>query len=149
MLVTATAPGWQATCRIRRITPYHQYAMFGMLLRNSSDGKSVTLAIGTNTVSGINSDLYTNDTTYSSGRGLFTSYLQDIWLRIKNDTTNRKFYCSLDGVNWQQIKSEARTTHTTPDQVGVYLNPNSNGNANINGAEVYMIVYSWQFEELA
>lgn len=43
------------------------------------------------------------------------------WLRIKDDSTNRTYSWSADGVNFVQGFSEARATTFTPDQIGLCL----------------------------
>jgi len=52
-----------------------------------------------------------------------------VWMKLRDDGTNCKYYLSCDGMSWQQIYSEARTTYFTATNVGVYVNPyGSNAN---------------------
>lgn len=44
-----------------------------------------------------------------------------VWIRIKDDNTNRTYAWSSDGVNFIQGLSEARATTFTPDQIGLCL----------------------------
>lgn len=149
--ITAGANGWQATARIKRHTPLQQWGMMGMIVRNGTDGKSVTYATGNDSIIGINRNQYASDTSWNAVSGIVTFYGLDLWIRIKDDLTNRKVYISSDGEYWQQIYTEARTTYVTPDQVGVFINPNfgSTATQSINvRPEVGMEVLSWEFEQL-
>lgn len=65
-----------------------------------------------------------------------------IWQRIEDDNTNRKYYTSVDGVNWRLLFSEGRTTFLTADEVGLCLAPYGSGGE--FGAQ--MIVHSWSEE---
>ena len=68
-------------------------------------------------------DKWTNSTTY--GSALATAAVAAIapmlWLRIKDDGTNRLFSVSTDGVNWTQVGTEGRTTYLTATKVGWFI----------------------------
>jgi len=62
----------------------------------------------------------TNATTASTASlTRFTSTTsEDVWMRISDNNTNHVFSVSIDGVNWVELHSEARTAWTTtPDQI--------------------------------
>lgn len=116
---TAPATPYTATARIRAISPAKAYMSAGIGLRNSSTGQIIAfdlLALSTgatfrvakfNTAVSFNSE-YINITF---------PYLSDLWLRISDDGTNRKFFWSSDGVYWTQFYSVGRTDFMTPDQL--------------------------------
>jgi len=150
------ASGCRATARFRSPTPLMNWGAMGMILRNSSSGNSRLYWRGYDTVQGFNRNTYTNDTTWASVTGLVASSFPDEWwMCIRDDLTNHYIEISTDGQYWQEIYREARTTHMTPDQVGVFLNPNygqtssglNAGIANIRN-EVYLECVSWLFETL-
>ncbi len=49
------------------------------------------------------------------------------WMRLEDDNTNVKFHHSPNGIQWQEIHSESRTTFMAsgPTEVGVFNNPDS------------------------
>jgi hypothetical protein len=59
-------------------------------------------------------------TSHNGNAGTATSIMVVgplLWTRVYDDrTTNRKFYMSMDGYNWIEMYSEARTTLFTPAQ---------------------------------
>ncbi|KAF5037173.1 hypothetical protein DSECCO2_567360 [anaerobic digester metagenome] len=142
--------GWRTTMRIHRKTPLVKWGMMGLIIRNSTDGKSVTYALGNDSVIGLNRNLFSSDTTFAGVAGIVEYYGLDIWLRIVDDLTNRILYCSTDGIWWQQVYSELRNVHTTADQVGAFINPNygSTGTSINVRADVGMEIWSFVFEQL-
>lgn len=63
------------------------------------------------------------------------------WFRIEDDGTNRKHYCSVDGVNWSQMATTTRTTHITADQVGFFVDIATGTNMNWDAA---VNLLSWE-----
>ena len=47
------------------------------------------------------------------------------WVKLEDDSTNRKVYTSLDGQRWWLVSSAARTTYGTPDQLFFGVDPYS------------------------
>jgi hypothetical protein len=96
---------------------------FGLLFRQSSDGKLHVLPIGVSTLWNIWSRKFTNPTTWSAE---YTSQLpilhrQVMWLRIADDNTNRILSWSFDGYHWRVFHSVGRTDFLTADEVGFFI----------------------------
>lgn len=103
----------------------------GLCWRNSSSGKIETFG-WTATGGGASPSLqwieWTNPTTYSATR----NFLQAsgslvvwanglIWLRLKDDGTNRTVWISQDGQRFIEIGTCSSTDFATPNEVGFYL----------------------------
>lgn len=150
-IIEGTA-GYRATARIRRHTPLVSWGMMGLILRNSSDGKSVIYCIGyVDPRTGFYRNTYSSDTAFASAAALASWYELDFWLRVHDDLTNRKIFVSRYGDYWQQIYTEAHDTYVAPNQVGVIINPNfgaTGESVNVRAA-TGMDVYSWQLESLS
>jgi hypothetical protein len=70
-----------------------------------------------------NVDQYTNVTTFSAGatsQQIIPTNL--LWLRVTNDGANLKFLYGTDGVNFNQIYSEAVGSFITPTKVAFAVN---------------------------
>lgn len=148
--ITAGTNGWRLTVRMRRITPFSNWGMMGVILRNGTSGSSVTYALGSDVTTGINRNQFSNDTTWNAVSGVVPWYELDIWLRVYDDLTNRHIYLSKDGFDWQEIYTEARTSYITPTQAGVFINPNFGNANNISGkSAVGMKVYSMLLEPVS
>jgi hypothetical protein len=99
------------------------YNAAGICWRQSSDGKLITVGLRYNGSWGIAVDKWTNPTTGSSAVSHTPIYpVSPICIKIEDNNTLRKAYWSADGLNWEQIYSEARTTFLTGDEVGIYVN---------------------------
>lgn len=64
---------------------------------------------------------YTNATTFSANYTptfIVKPISRPIWLAIEDDTSNRKFHYSIDGINWITVFSIGGTDFHTPDQFG-------------------------------
>lgn len=161
--VSAGANGWQCTMRLKRNMPYMNYGGAGLIVRNSSDGKSLVIALGKITSSvGIHRIQMNADATWGSHSTLFdfdyvgsTGYCRyppplDIWLRIRHYGTARTIYYSFDGDFWTLLLTETTTTFITPTHVGFALNPNfaDADSAFIQGKDVAIDCLSFVQEEL-
>jgi hypothetical protein len=111
----------------------------GICFRQSSDGKLVALS-----------------QFYDGGFKLYVTTLNDptsgnshilqlpfdvggiLWLRIADNGTNRLYSYSRDGQNFTQVYSEGRTTFLTADEVGFFVNDETNVYA------VGMTLLSWK-----
>lgn len=115
----------------------------GIVFRESSSGKFVIFGFSDNGSGGTNMATlkYTNPTTFSAVQNSRTQHQNSapgIWLRIADDGANRVSSYSLDGINFVQFDTVARTTFLTADQVGVGMNNNS------STSTTSMSVLSWQ-----
>lgn len=94
---------------------------WGLILRQSSDGKLVTInKAATSNALAVNK--WTNETTFSAAYVTITSgldiYCPMVWFRFTDNNTNRIASMSSDGQNFVDIHSVSRTDFLTPDQVG-------------------------------
>lgn len=109
----------------------------GMILRESGTDKRLNMGIFQNdSPNRVVSFSQTSATSaISTVTNLIISITSPIWFQVSNDNTNLIWRYSADGYQWQQIATEAKTSHftTAPDQIGYCLNQ-----------ELMMIsVYSW------
>ncbi len=91
--------------------------IFGMGLRDSSNGKMVVFMILNDTDTGwrLQITYLDNETTFSSSpvsRDNYTVIGHALWLRVTNDNTNLLFSISCDGLEWIQVASVGKTAHT-------------------------------------
>jgi hypothetical protein len=78
---------------------------------------------------------FTTVTAYSAAYNVYLSAIRFLggtpkWWRYQDDNTNRYLSYSLNGIDWHQIVSEARTAFLTPTRIGVGCT-NYSGNMNI------------------
>ena len=128
--VTAPAAPYKLTTRMSFTTTNPGFINAGIGFRNSSSGKAHTLEFYNNTVrvenwSSATGDVGTITTCYP---GTPTGGNQIVWtFYIQDDNTNRNYYISGDGVNFQKCYTEARTVDFTADQyIFVQLGWNTN-----------------------
>jgi hypothetical protein len=103
--------------------------MFGMLIKASGTGHLIMYGVFLQSTTTANftffqAALLTSETQHSSS-GVFNSdrslgvQSYGIWLRIKNDSTHRTYWYSLNGIDWQQLFSENSGTGITENTTGV------------------------------
>lgn len=98
------------------------FSLAGIALRNAASGRFIhinarhdrgVVVTKQNTATSFNSDPVTRTNAHGGGGTL-------LFLRMADDGTNVIFSYSVDGVNFTQLFSEARTTFiNTPDEVGI------------------------------
>lgn len=140
--VHLAAPAAATSLRIRKkaapATPYTitaaflftfelaNFNMFGLLHRQSSDGKITNFGLVSNTVPQLMVQNHTNATTFSATlKNVAWIGGTPLWMRIADDGTNRLYSISGDGQNWHEYHSVARTTFLTADEVGWYVATNN------------------------
>ena len=121
-----TAPYTLTVCFIPLMSYLTSGGSCGLVLRDSSSSKLIFFLC----TSGFNVQVlqFTNPTTFSASavNATFNGGLGGaVWLRIKDDNTNRKYSVSADGFNFVQILSETRTTFITANQIGIAMNNRS------------------------
>lgn len=125
LVKTAPATPYTITAAFLTSNVAVNYLACGLLFRQSSDGKLVTLQRETN--SGFTSGWGVNSLTFDSP----TAVVSEVavigalgfgvqWLRIADNGTNRICSFSADGQNWQVLHTVSRTSHLTADQVGIF-----------------------------
>lgn len=98
-------------------------ASAGLLLRESSSGKAVTMEL--NKGGQLNLNLWNSPTahhTYYSQDSPFDWPKAPNWFRIVDDSTDRIYQFSADGTHWLEYHRVSRTDFITPDQVGFMVN---------------------------
>jgi hypothetical protein len=105
---------------------------YGLAFRESSSGKLHVIRMQLNASDhnpALIVDAWTDADTFSGSDLTYAAYLLAAggYFRIADDGTNRLFSYSLDGVNFQQIFSVARTTFLTANQIGYFVNDNGAG----------------------
>jgi hypothetical protein len=152
--VTVGTNGWQCTARLRRHVPLWAWGMFGMIMRDSASGKSVTYALGNDSVIGFNRNQNSTDDAWAGVATMNVPWQSlNWWMRIKDDKTNWMMYLSMDGNFWTEVYREARNGYlgTVPTHVGIAINPNFNGGTGASfrtGTPVAMDCFSFLFEQL-
>jgi len=124
---------WTVTAQISAIIPTTgvSAARWGIMLRNSGSAAMTDLVAAVASTSSVPqimslkwSALNTFSTYYvgsGNATGPFTLPLQNLFLKIVDDATNRLLYFSADGVNYQLVFSVGDTDFITPNQAGVCL----------------------------
>lgn len=144
-----SAPGTPYTITINfryfQLPETNKYPFVGLLF---SDGtKYVTLSVYNNSGGPLNKsqwisvDHWNSATSYSSSPlpAVDIGESNDLYsIRISDDGTNRKYYYSFDGVNFEEAYSEGRTVHLTATQVGLVVRTNSSSTQIVS-----MTVSSW------
>lgn len=103
----------------------------GLCLRESSSGKLVTWGIGYDSAKGglnlaaIRWDSPTafNAYVFSAASRTLTASIR--YLRLVQDATNRLYYGSPDGLQWQLFGSEPRLSFLTENEAGPFVNVNN------------------------
>ena len=100
-------------------SPLADYIKVGLVWRQSSDGKLVSMAIPNGGSYQIAVNKYNSETAYS-GNYINVSSIQAtlVWFRIADDNTNRICSYSYDGINFITIHTVGRTDFITADEVG-------------------------------
>lgn len=149
------ASGWQVSAKFRRWHPLDGFEGFGLFasdgtayvgLGYSGDGNGVTKTKFTLASGGSKS----HTTLARTNIGSSGEMLRDVWLRLKDDKTNRIYYFSWDGNFWFQVLSEARTTDLTHTRIGWGGGQNSysmTGWGNSGIPPVWELM-SWNYEDL-
>lgn len=142
-----TAPGtpyvYQAAFQLLFVPDDDATGMFpaaGLTFRKNSDGR--LYGFGVVLHSTLDSPMWViyrwdNPTTFqgrASDEFKFVASGNQIWLRIEDNGTDLKFYIGMDGIVWQQVYSESRTTHMTggPDEVGIFISNASSSSSAVN-----------------
>jgi hypothetical protein len=140
---SAPTPPYTITARLDFLIPKKGNLSAGLVWRNSSGGQFQTFAWGNDAGNDrLFRQNFTNATTNSASPFLSTLWTsKPNWMRIGDDGANRSISLSVDGDEWLQIESFARTDHITPDQVGLCMRAFNGGAPNL---PVAMTLFSWQ-----
>lgn len=148
-LVTGFSSGQTATAHLITAAEFWDTGAsyeYGILVRQSSDGKLVTCSARyecVTTTSSINVVKMSSPTAVSASYSSSTAnraVLHDLWFRVVDTGVNRVFYVSKDpNCFGQAIQSVGRTDFLTADQVGFYVNFKSG-----SGFDTSCSLVSWQ-----
>jgi hypothetical protein len=111
----------------------------GIALRDSGSGKIITFGLSSDSTQWATSQVlsiikWTNATTFSAfytptptvaaSYAALTPYQMGpcLWLRIRDDNSNRVLSISSDGETFHQLHTVGRTDFITPDQIGFFVN---------------------------
>jgi hypothetical protein len=102
----------------------------GLVIRDSSGGRCVTLGTGNNSGLFATTHRYTTTTSYSADGHFFAHQAIAtplVGVRLSDNGTNQQAYISFDGLAWVTAGSAVSRTAwvAAPDQIGVYFNNNS------------------------
>jgi hypothetical protein len=119
----APATPWDLYLRVSHKAAFGVNTSFGLILRNSANGKLTTFITSFSAPAGIYVQQWTNPTTFASSLagGFSFGYIpQVMWLRINNDGTNLNFYWSFDGIDWVLVSTTTIATFMgAVDQIGL------------------------------
>ena len=132
------------------VWPYNQTGVGGLCLRDSISMKMVTIGVG----GGSNGDLQIqcynwNSPTSSSGSctGSAATHLGEtalIWLKYADDGNNRVISFSVDGYNWAQALSIARTDWIVPNEIGVHVNSYAGYSSGSGQTDTALTLMHWK-----
>ena len=138
----APSPPYVITAYFLPLTFKKQWHSYGLLWRQSSDGKLAMFDIaneGTN--------LFARTTKFNTATS-FNSDYQTInvpghcnWMRIVDDNVNREAYLSADGEHWTRFHQVTRLDFLTPDEVGFCVGTENAATPNF---DVLLTVTSWK-----
>lgn len=137
-LIAVPSKPYSITARVH--PTFNQTNYWGSGLCWSDGTKLATFGLGFSTEGKLAAYKWTNATTFSA------TYKEEaadrhwfpFWLRITDDSSNRKCFYSHDGVNWLQYHSVATNDFLTPTHVGWF------GNNNGTGLDGYSTLLSWK-----
>lgn len=123
-----SAPGTPYTITVMIVAngPYPALSGYGLVFRQSADGKLVNFACGADGTAPGRSLIvqkFSNATTFSASYQTVVCAEWPRFLRIADDGTNRVCSVSHDGVHFLQVHSVGRTDFLTADEVGFYVLP--------------------------
>jgi hypothetical protein len=114
---------------------------FGLVHRQSSDGKIETFGYVTSSPAQMMAQTYSNPTTFNSTlKNVQWLAPNVLWLRMQDNGTSRIYSISPDGQHWRVFHTVGRTVYLTADQIGWYVSTNS---ATISAAATLL---SWKVE---
>lgn len=135
---SASAP-YTVTARIRvKANDTQNYFAGGLMCRNSGSGEIINFGIAGNGGVKVISYYHSSPTGGGSMRGsaINLGIYSDLWLQLSDDNTNRILKYSINGTDWLQHSSTARTTDVTCDEVGWFSN-------SANSSLVDAMLLSW------
>ncbi len=102
----------------------------GLCLRESSSGKLLVFALDSNASNLLELAVfkYTDESTFSANYLAHTPVLPSspMFMRIKDDGTNRISQYSTDGQHWITMHSVGRTDFLTPNEAGFLIGSSDN-----------------------
>jgi hypothetical protein len=126
---SAPTPPYTVTAAINPTCIALNFQQAGILFRQASDGKFVTFGFEYATP-GVSLAVYkyNSPTSFNASYQVqgFSQGQQPTWLRITDNGSNRVCSWSVDGQNFIQFHSVGRTDFLTADEVGFFVNDQTN-----------------------
>lgn len=145
---------WRITAKLQFLGMHSLYNTFGLVVRESSTAKSMTLGWASE-YNALGWQRLNNDASYNSAGGFMQQNrlfdVNNCWFRLVNDGTNAYLYFSRDGFHWIEVWHNGGTTWgfltTAATHYGVALGLNDSG---INNGNPYrhLDIVSWLEETL-
>ncbi len=142
-IMSAPTPPYTVTALVHLYLQIVNYNQAGLCFRESSSGKLQTFLV----VVQETDDVYIRTDKLPDNTGFTGTYggpkwsqRGPLWMRMKDDGTNRICQYSLDGVNFITLHSVSRTDYLTANQIGFFANSN---NATWGCG---ITLYSWKVE---
>lgn len=119
---------YRCACKVTYSGPGGNFVNFGIIVRDSGSGSFTYFGPTYNSAWSIAVLHYTNPSTFNSSLfgptalssiTAFPSGQLPMYYSIRDDGTNRFYDTSYDGINWENITSEAHTGFITPNQIGI------------------------------
>lgn len=147
MYTKAYTPNKTVTMAFNWFIEEKDFFYAGIVIRNNTSGKAIIFVVAFDTANSKGDSIkplvfkFDSPVTFNS-EGITTPKYSSMvglplfWLRVEDDNTNLKFSVSPNGLDWDEIFSEPRTTYLTPEQIGVIVNSANSSPGTIN-------VFSW------
>jgi hypothetical protein len=129
---TAPAPPYVITAAFLVNWLSVDYESFGLIFRQSSDGKLHTCGLATGAaITQLFSQKWNSPSSFNTTYAQISRFVNmvPIWFRIADNNTNRIFSVSGDGHNWNVFDSVGRTDFLTADEVGWFGDTSNTINA--------------------
>lgn len=123
---SAPSTPYTITCELDYALLAVNYHAVGLVFRQSSDGKLETFGPATDSTSKLKIQRYNTATSFSANVTAEGLVGYPRFLRIADNGTNRILSFSTDGTTFVQYASHGRTTFLTADEVGFYVNGETN-----------------------
>jgi hypothetical protein len=145
----APATPWTLTIAFQPFAFDANFLVCGIILRESSTSKLISLDYGYSSTTMIEVEKFTNETTFSSQTavkniGAWESINPSllVYLRVTDNGTNLIYGYGIDGVHFRTLLTESRTAHMAggPNEIGFGCNAS---NATIDTG---MWLWSWKVE---
>lgn len=154
LVKTAPSTPYTVTTRLSPNASFLDFNSMGLALRESTSGRMLIwmfeVAGNANTAWNLVAQRATNATTFSANQLAFAWRQPRAYLRVADDGTDLLLSASLDGRDFVQFYSEARTTFVnTPNQIGLTVNRSPIAGVNTDSFDFFRVDWSFDFDAYA